>query len=1707
VTSPISGWVTDYQNKRSSVAPTGTSPGGLNSWVDDYRRKQTLPYDGRYDTSDDDAEQEVSGIVGWGKYIWDVLRQRTATPIGSGLSAGLDINLDATKGELGVSRKKPDNSFAGDVANTVRNAGNYLADATVQSLAEDVAKAVGAVGSMPIEIARSIASEPGNALGGLAYAMIGQPLEAITGMRNAGGKAVPMTPEEQYQTTKDVAGLAVDITLSRGLFRGMINPSMHSTRLGALADVSKANFASGIVGGLAGGTVAGMGEEDMLSQMALATIISGPASVVFGTAFDLPAYMREVKDIRINARQAAVAQMGVLNGLAIDLDTPLAQVFANIDALKSTDGFAEALVKARLIEGVPAVIPNVSKSTFDLLAANFDVSVAGGAQFRTSYKISDEFGAVPTTRAQRQIAWNNDFDKVAYRASKKGTLSDADQALVDDLIKQSNGSVTFADLKNHGKMLRDRINNVQKQGKAVPPDQVEIDTRWRGIVEKGQNIIKGAVEGQQIKDATNATWIKSGDQFVNEATGAVYPSASEELAKILGARGSLDPTAPKIDYGVVDYDPVYGTPIKGPYFKYYNPENQTALITQNKLSPQSEALFTKTGYTIGEQVVTGGERYIVTGLGGQPAGQAPRLMLTGVSNGKKISAAVNRVARNMNKPSVEFLSSTPVFTLHKAVPTSAVDAGLPTGTNGATVYRTSAKYVKGASASNNVTFKNLFDFFDASRNPDGTPVANIAEMLNNKAKELGSNYNYEATIARYAKDTPAVQQQKAVIDFARENGFDGVRLGATTFAQLPDVAKALPDIMSIDSPAAKKLLDGLYKRFLAEQMTGKSNLNFNDKFNAFFADTKMPLEQRQTIQSAMLQRLRQDADAFAAKFDPDNNILKGILDDATAYDKSVDGNLRGNLEDALSAHGMYIDSDGSGGAFQIYFRDGTKFTEVSNINEGLEALHKQGFGSAVDVDGGGTQSIATELAGVSKLRPVVKYSEPNIFGRKLIDMRAGKGALGSINSFFTNLPARMAAIDEWIQVNVGNGDVKLFRAYDLLAQAHDKMKNYVASDKFQPIVKQYTEMMRAVHALDANLQPEVARAAEFLSIKEITDSPALLGRQASPVDVQFAQQMAGMRGYQTTAAILERAAIDKISLGEAAELVKADFKKRNIAYVQEAELIAQQMKATPDDQLSWLHAFEIAKRLENKSLDKTRAQFLQESGLSSNRQFMLALDAQTRMYEMAAKELDLPASKYIASYFPHFRQLGVYNKWGQTGLPAEFLNDIKRTGIMDPTAIRMDPVDVAHDYLMAMARRKTGFTESAKQIDAEIRSQILGTPERPSSIPVDDQSWLTELWDETMSKARGVPDVSSKIANATFKTLSKSLGAHVGNSIIFDAVNLSLQGGLPILGVRDFGTAMIMGQTLLGSEAMAHGLRNIYGAASEARIADYYRRGVAPTVDPGNLVNPSSGVNLGLRTASQEMVDLGLKASLQPQSYNRTLMVMFSASEYKMQQAMRKVGNTDMESLLRELALDAEPLPIQQWFVEKMQAGKPLEAQDIYARWMTRKVANFYGAMYNPIGWRAIGGRLLGQYGSWTVNATQTFTDMFARGGTDMTKVMRASKFATLTAALGYAGAEAGLNLTNWQWNPLSYPTGSPVLGFMTDAQRVLNEDGDVESKMKKALNTIIPVTGPETGNYTRTFTPFSRMMSAWAQSYDALNSGNSEFQVLMRFLGQPLAK
>lgn len=1694
------------------------------------------PYFGQVDAYDDmDEDDNAYGLLGFGKYLFDLYKQTIGNPMKYYGNFNPQRAAPITDEEVILGGQAQDRGPMTDVSNTAKNAYSYLTQATPQQLFEDLQAGLSKVGGMTVELGRTIATEPGSALGGFAYAMIGQPIEAVTGYKNQGGNAIPMTPEEQYQATKDVAGLVADIAVSRGMFRGMIKPGLHSTKLGALKDVTKANLASGAVGGLVGGAVAGMGEEDMLAQMATSTILSAPLSVVFGNYFDYTSYMKEVNTLRIGETQAATAMAAVINGIQGDIDTPLARLILTSEAFASTDNLTRTLVTARLVENVPAIIPELTRESFELIAADFDKATLAGAQFRTSYTIPQEFGNVPITPFNRQVNWNNDFDKVAYLAAKKTGLKPGSkpEAIVKNLIEQSNGTVSLDDLTRHGQMLRQRVNNMQRQGFAVPPNQIEIDARWRGITDKGFDLINRAVDGQRLQDATGQVWIKQGNQFIADGVGTVYPATSEELAKIIGMKGSLNPTAPKIDYGAVDYDPLFGMNVKGQYFKYYSDATNTALISPNPLSAASQDLFSKTGYTIAEQVVYNGEEYIISGTAGQLKNQPPRLKLVGVSNGKTVAVNSRLVARNMNKPTVDYLSSTPIKTLYRGVPKGVNPLDNSNTLGGALFYTPDESIAQnytrgffrrnmlepGVVAPRNIEFRNLHDKYMTywedftKQTADNTLPDDMefAEFFATKlAQDSGISFtrtDWQSAVQKYADKYDDVGiAQAVIIDLARKAGFDGIQVDTQIYAFLPDVNAKLPPKLDINSPAAQHVLDGLFKRFLSEQILAKPELSFNDKFNKFFADTKLPLEQRTNIRNVMLSKLREEAAAFAKRVDPDQNILQSIVDDLDAYAKSVETDLRGNLENALFAQGMYMVADGSGGKFTIHFSDGRVFTKVDNVNQALEALHKQGFGSKVDLDGGGTQSIAPELASVTAIKPVIKYNELNWFGKKILEWRVGRGSIGKLNSFMTNMPARMAAFDEWMQLQMpGIKTPKLLQAWDAMAQGHDKMKNYIVSKPFQVLVGEYTTMMKAMSQLDQSLHSQVGRAAEMLSIEDITTKPALLGKVATDADKAMAMQIAGKRAQETVAALLEEMTIKKSDLATAAQAVQDKFKQAGRMYVKDGELLALQMAQASEKQLSWLHTLEIAKRIEDPTINKTQAQFLAESGLSSNKQFMAALDAQTRLYEQAAKEVGIPSSKYIAGYFPHFRALATYNRWGETGLPADFLNNIARTGIMDPTEIRMNPVEVAHRYLMGVAKERSGFTKIAKEIDKNIRAEFAAIPD------TNLQQSLNKMWDDVMAKAIGTPSYDDQIANAAYKALTKSLGAKVGNNVIFDLVNMSLQGGMPILGVRDFATGMIMGQTLLGTDAMAHGMRMMAGGAGDMRLNTLKQKGAVPALDASGLVNPSAGVNLAARTFTQKAVDASLSLSLQPQSYNKTLAVIYTAAEYKFTKALATAGdNPDISKLLRDMQLDAEPLPVQQWFADKIMEGKPQEAGEIYARWMSRKIVNFYGAMYNPLNWNGTAGRLLGQYGSWATNSTQTAFDMIARGKVaDMDKILRVSKMFALNAAVGYAGAELGLNLTNWLWNPLSFPSGSPLLSVASDLNREMMRDdgGDPFDKAERVLNTFVPITGFETGNYTRTLVPYSRAITAWVQAYESAQQGNSAFQTLLRALGQPLAK
>jgi hypothetical protein len=198
---------------------------------------------------------------------------------------------------------------------------------------------------------------------GLASTLINTPIEAMTGHKNVGGQAVPLTAREQADAIKFTAGLASDFMTQRYVATVLTKGLSTSSKVGALYKTSAANIIGGAAGGVTGGLVEAVGNEDMLSVIATNVIASTALGGTLGTTFDYLSYVKKAAKaatiIPTETHATASALYGN-NAVLMDINDNAASALTKVEAFGTTENLLDMAIKANLVTKDGLIVEGLS---------------------------------------------------------------------------------------------------------------------------------------------------------------------------------------------------------------------------------------------------------------------------------------------------------------------------------------------------------------------------------------------------------------------------------------------------------------------------------------------------------------------------------------------------------------------------------------------------------------------------------------------------------------------------------------------------------------------------------------------------------------------------------------------------------------------------------------------------------------------------------------------------------------------------------------------------------------------------------------------------------------------------------------------------------------------------------------------------------------------------------------------------------------------------------------------------------------------------------------------------------------------------------------------------------------------------------------------------------------------------------------------------
>lgn len=483
-----------------------------------------------------------------------------------------------------------------------------------------------------------------------------------------------------------------------------------------------------------------------------------------------------------------------------------------------------------------------------------------------------------------------------------------------------------------------------------------------------------------------------------------------------------------------------------------------------------------------------------------------------------------------------------------------------------------------------------------------------------------------------------------------------------------------------------------------------------------------------------------------------------------------------------------------------------------------------------------------------------------------------------------------------------------------------------------------------------------------------------------------------------------------------------------------------------------------------------------------------AIDA---IYRRLGDTFGIGPEARIYNYAPHYR---LYDKGsslinsihlqGGNVKAREFLSALARTGEID--MFERDPITQLVRYV------KGGF--DAQHFEGAVAEAKTAFAKMLETVPAGSKAQVNDIVQTYVNDLRHVPGMNDTFMQEGFDMMIKETGVPLRANLRRDFIRSALilgesgaQGARVIAGMRDINTNMSatygrFGALRLGS-VMRKGIRGVskgtqaelksMGINVEPNRHALAEAGEIPGLSILQFESPAEAAlrqqGLGKVSKGIERVgEIGLKLSGQQYVYS-----VFHAGHYldtvvRTGRSLSRMvaGTLSPDDVARRLDLDSYSPPTQQQFWKLVDERNYEGAAKFLGRTTAQEMVNIYGNANNPQGWSTNWGRLLGQFGSWSM-WNRTFYQQMLSQGTLGKRAVRLGRVTAYNAAMATVAGATGLNLAKFYTAPAAHLLDEdapwvPGLGFVAPvvqtAQTIFSAAGESGRRQRDAMTELLKI-------------------------------------------------
>lgn len=455
-----------------------------------------------------------------------------------------------------------------------------------------------------------------------------------------------------------------------------------------------------------------------------------------------------------------------------------------------------------------------------------------------------------------------------------------------------------------------------------------------------------------------------------------------------------------------------------------------------------------------------------------------------------------------------------------------------------------------------------------------------------------------------------------------------------------------------------------------------------------------------------------------------------------------------------------------------------------------------------------------------------------------------------------------------------------------------------------------------------------------------------------------------------------------------------------------------------------------------------------------------------QMFGDVATELGIEDYRLLRGYLQHMRNYSVgapseavstafLGQRGRRGSAAtrmqNFAGDMVRAG--EVSVYERDPILNLVLYIRKgfMDRYfKETWNEAIQNVNRTLSSKGLG---KDSSEYASLQGYLNDL--------RGVPSPKVESHQRAFNRLLESVGIKASVDVQRDVVNrmTSLNSAAAMafrigLGLRDLKDYLSMQGAKVG---MKRAFDSFFRYVGDKEMTELLEKGVITDQHHIEFGTPGERA-LASRRPLAKFAEVGLKASLQPMFHRWSQAAAYMDMWHTVPKFydMWKKGEISKQTAFKRIkALTFEETVIKE-FERLWDSGDVAAAADYLGKNASIELAGRYGLGNNPYGWRSNAGRLLGQFGNWSVYRRSFILKNLSRG-TRLDRIGFLARWMTAETAMYGVGKFMGLDFRGWYTLPGLVFVGGPTFQYAQHLASLTSQSPQERARALTAFNRLIP--------------------------------------------------